>query len=98
MNAYLLEIDLPVVKTDDYLARLPEQREMIERLLQSGVISQFSLSADRTRAWLVVFAASQLDAENIVRKFPLYRYMTITFERLLFTSSSPIGAPVLIMN
>jgi muconolactone delta-isomerase len=89
---------LPYYKDEEFVALIPKQRDVIGKLLSTGVISSFSLNANRTKAWMTIFAANEEHAMQIVEKFPLSKFMTFEIFPLAVTDKAPAAAPPLVMN
>jgi len=98
MNAYMMEITMPYYKDEEFVTLIPRQRQMIGRLLQTGVISSFSLNFDRTKSWMTIFAENEEAAFRIVESFPMYKYMTFEIDQLIVTDRAPATAPTLVLN
>ena len=98
MTHFLADIALPAILTDEFVALIPEQRSLVDKLMLEGIILNYSLSLDRTQLW-VVFVADSVDAvENIVHSFPIASYVTYTVHPLAFHNSSALFLPKLSLN
>jgi hypothetical protein len=84
MNHFLIVIDLPGELSKEFLSLIPEQRRHVDILMGEGKLVQYSLAADRSRIWAIVFAESEAQAREIVGSFPLARFMRISVRELAF--------------
>jgi len=84
MNEYIVCIELPSQLTDDFLALIPAQRERVNELLSSGILTTYSLSLDRSRVWTTVTAESMEKVCETIDSFPLRSYMQVSIHPLAF--------------
>jgi len=81
--------DLPVVWPEGLSRAIPAQRILVHKLLAKGVIKSYSVSADRTKVWMVlVVDESQFAVDEIISSFPILPYVDYQWEPLLFTNDS----------
>lgn len=98
MNSYMIDIDLPEKLDAEYLNLIPEQKNFVTKLMQEGRISNYSLSFDRRKVWVVLTAQSAFEVKNTIRSFPIYRYIRYRVHNLLFHNSSLLNAPQFWLN
>lgn len=87
-HTYMIEFELPEVMTEEFMALIPQQRYLINQMLAEGTIKSYSLSLDRSRLWVILSAASELEAMEIVTTFPLNDFMTPNLSELMFHNSA----------
>jgi len=93
MNDYFLDIDLPHYFDQDFLSKIPNQRAFINRMMNKGVISSYSLSMDRTKLWVTVKAIDESEAKKLFQRFPLYDYMNGAIIPLMFHQGLNVAFP-----
>ena len=98
MKHFMMEIDLPSNPPSEFFMLIPEQRNQVLELMEDGVILSYGLSEDRTKLWVVMLANSVTEAHKLAEKFPLFKYMTISIQRLLFFNNSKHKLPELSLN
>jgi hypothetical protein len=98
MEMFMVEIEFPYYKDDEFMSLIPRQREQIGRLLQTGVLTSFSLNADRTKAWVVMAAQNEEAALSVLEQFPLYKYITFDLQSLIAFDRGAFSLPPLVMN
>lgn len=98
MEMYMIEIGFPYYKDEEFMALVPRQREQIGTLLQTGVLTSFSLNYDRTKAWVVMAAQNEAAAMNILEQFSLYKFMDVELQALLAFDRAAFSLPPLVMN
>ena len=88
MKQYMVDVDLPLEMSHEFMALIPRQRARINKLLQQGVIASYSLSSDRTRLWVTVNAVCDKDVEVVLKSFPLAKFIEWTIHELMFQQNS----------
>jgi len=90
---YLVDIQLPEELDDDFITRIPQQRMVVNKLMEKGIITTYALSADRTKLWIVIQSESPRMVKEILQKMPLYNYMEILIHELAFHESPSFLIP-----
>ncbi len=85
----MVTFDLPEVWTPNLAAVIPAQRLLINKLLAEGVVQSYSVSADRTKVWMVLTVDNdQYAVDEVISSFPILPYVDYSWEPLLFTNDS----------
>ncbi len=98
MNQFMAIITMPDFKDGDFLALIPEQRKCVDRLMEQGLITSYTLSEDRTKLWVTLNAESIDAAREAIDEFPLRRFMALVITGLTFHQTARAGMPALSMN
>jgi muconolactone delta-isomerase len=98
MNSFMIDIELPEVIEDDFMQLVPYQRATINKLMKRGIISNYSLSFDRRKLWVVMNAESVKDVKMNLASFPIYKYITFKIYSLLFHESNSMATPHFWLN
>jgi hypothetical protein len=98
LNFYMVEIDLPTVYTQEFFNLIPEQRDMINRLMQEGIVSTYSLNAERSKLWMTTVGATKEEVEAMLQLMPLYSYFVYTISQLAFHNNFVHKMPELSLN
>ncbi len=98
MTSYMVSITMPDHKDGEFLSLIPAQRQHVDRLMEKGVISSYTLSADRTRLWVTLSASSGDEAREITAEFPLRKFMALEVTELTFHHAAAPTLPALSMN
>lgn len=77
---------------------IPAQRLMVNDLLEQRVILNYSLDMDRRNLWVFMAAADLFEVNAIIKKFPIFKFVSIRIHELAFYDTAPIGLPDLILN
>lgn len=87
--AHMVTLELPRRWTLDFANLIPAQRRLINELLGEGVVTSYSVAADRTQVWMVVVVDDRPDAvEEVIDRFPIAPYIDYRYEPLLFTNDT----------
>lgn len=99
MTAYMFQFELPGVFTDEMAARIPDQREQVNKLFMEGRLLSYSVSQLRTALWCVVVAEDEQEAMEVVAGMPMHPYFTdVMCHPLLFHNTIPYSLPDISLN
>lgn len=98
MSQFMVEIELPVVMTEDFAKKIPAQRQKVNELMEQGTLISYALTSDRTKLWCVVKAESEIEVMTIVSEFPLIDYMSPTISELMFNNMVALRLPLFSLN
>ncbi len=98
MEMFMVEIVLPYYKDEEFMALIPRQREQIGTLLQTGIITSFSLNQERTKIWLVMAAQNEDAAQKVIEQLTMFKFMEIELQSLLAFDRAAFSLPPLVMN
>jgi muconolactone delta-isomerase len=98
MKQFMVEIELPDVLSEDFISLIPKQKRQVDSLMTEGKVYLYSLSFDRSRLWVGISAANEVEVWNILYTFPLIEYMNIDIHELAFHNTSKTGIFELSLN
>jgi muconolactone delta-isomerase len=98
MSQFMVEIQLPSLLTEEFVSKVPAQRQMVNDLMEQGTLMSYALTADRTKLWCVVKAESEIEVMSIVSEFPLIDYMSPTISELMFNNVVALRLPLFSLN
>jgi hypothetical protein len=98
MNSYMVDIDLPELLSNEFIKLIPKQRSFVKKMMSEGVISNYSLSFDRKKLWVVINADTPLEAKTIVESFPIYNHIKYKINSLLFHETNITSIPHMWLN
>jgi muconolactone delta-isomerase len=84
MNEYMIVIRFTSSFTEEFAALIPSQRIQINRLMEKGIITSYSLSSDRGTLWVTLLATSMEAVEITLRMMPLFKFMRYDIVELMF--------------
>jgi muconolactone delta-isomerase len=87
MNEYMIIIQFTAPFSKEFITLVPEQRAQINRLMEKGIITSYSLSTNRATLWITMFATSMEAVEITLRMMPLFKFMRYDIVELMFHNS-----------
>ncbi len=88
MAQFMVDIQLPADPDPEFFELIPHQRSHIDKLLEQGIVTGYSLSLDRLRLWITLNARTEQEAVDILTGFPMFGYFEPTIYPLMFHNSS----------
>ena len=98
MNQFLVEFDLPDTYTEYFIAKVPEQRATVHRMMREGKISNYALSLDRRKLWVFFTADDEQEVVSFINEFPLIDHMLPIVHPLMFHESIALQFPAMSLN
>lgn len=83
----MVEFEIHSVMTPEFMELIPAQRELVDELMAKGKIRCYSLSANRSRLWMVVIAHNDFEVLQIIGDMPLSDFMIPSISPLMFHHS-----------
>jgi hypothetical protein len=84
MNEYMIVIRFTTSWSEEFIKLIPNQRVQINHLMEKGIITSYSLSADRFTLWVTLLATSLEAVEKTLRMMPLFEFMSYDVVELMF--------------
>jgi hypothetical protein len=91
MYEYMIIVRFTRAFSEEFIALIPNHRSQINRLMEKGIITSYSLSADRGTLWVTLLATSLEAVEKTLRMMPLFKFMSYDIVELMF-HNSPVHA------
>lgn len=88
MKNYMVDIKLPDILSEEFLAAIPRQRAAVNKLMEEKVILSYSLAMDRSKLWTVVRAKTESDVFDVLSEFPLIGWMRFDIYELAFNENA----------
>lgn len=79
---------MPQELPDEFVSRIPQQREAVNLLLNEGKILNYALSLENSKLWAVFSVASEDELMEVVHRLPLTRYMKLRVSELTFYNAA----------
>ena len=98
LNEYMVKIDLPVEPDDEFVALIPAQQSHVEGLMRKGILTSYSLSADKSTLWITFLSFSEEAVAATIRHMPMSKYMQPAIMELLFHQMPTHSMPVFSWN
>jgi hypothetical protein len=98
MNHFFIEITLPDYFTEEFITKIPKQREIVDDWMQKGTILNYALALDRSKLWVAMVAESEQEVMDVLASFPLIDYMKPEIFPLAFYQGVAPGIPAFSLN
>jgi hypothetical protein len=98
MKTFMVEVRLPYEPPQEFFALIPAQRAMVVELLTKRKFLSYTLSADRSKVWIVMVALSEMDAKELLEQQPMNKYFSYTFTELMFHDMAGAMFPAVSLN
>jgi len=98
MKTFMVEVRLPFDPSQEFFSLIPSQRAMVIDLLMKRKFLSYTLSADRSKVWIVMVAETEPDARELLEKQPMDKYFTYTFTELMFHDMAGAMFPAVSLN
>jgi len=97
MEQYLVEIFLPEF-TEEFFELVPAQREYIDKCMSRGSIRSYSLSADRSKLWVIFTTKDEGEMMRALKRFPIIKWINYKTYPLMFHNSMEMMLPSISLN
>lgn len=98
LDTFQVHIKLPELFTKRFVSYIPEQRRIVNELLEKRVILNYALSMDRAHLWITIQAKNELVVMDILETFPIIKDVKVEIFELAFFDTAHLGMPEIIMN
>lgn len=98
LKPYFVEIILESSLSPEFMALIPSQRKVVNKLMDEGSIVSYSLALDRSKLWMVMDAENLEAVMNVLACFPLIKFMKPDIHELAFHDNVHSGFPHLSLN
>jgi len=95
---FMVEMFLPESLDMDFMRMIPAHRAYINELISKGTILSYSISADRSKGWIIFLADMAEEVLDIVQQFPIHQYITIEIHELFIHDGEAYRFPKLHYN
>lgn len=95
---YLVDIDLPVPFSDEFMSLVPAQRSQVNRLMSEGTITSYALSIESGKLWVSMIAESEENIKELLNTFPIFDHIFFTINKLTFQNSINFRIPQFSLN
>jgi muconolactone delta-isomerase len=95
---FLIEFDILEDPDANFFELIPQQREVINKMMSEGKILSYTLSQDRLKLWCIMTAHNEIEIMERIADFPLIDYMTPQIFPLMFHNSVFLAVPAFSKN
>lgn len=94
----MIDITLPLPFTDDFLSLVPQQRALVNKLMNEGIITDYALSLESGKLWVMLLAESVTKVNEIMDTFPIREHIKFEINKLTFHNSISFKLPNFSLN
>lgn len=98
MTIYMVEVQLPINPTKEFYSLIPSQRQIVAELMSQRKILNYTVSADRTRLWIVARGNNEQEVRDILSRQPMDKFFQYDFFELMFHESTGQVFPIVSLN
>lgn len=84
LTQYMVKFNLPENMTEEFFGLVPQQRLLVGELFAEGKLAAYTLSLEFGKLWAVVNADGIKEVVEILKLFPLTKYMEYKIYPLSF--------------
>lgn len=95
---YMVTIDLPVPFDNEFISLIPEQRQVINKLMLEKVISSYAVSVEDGKLWTTIMGESEEDVIEVIEQFPIIMHVEYSISRLAFHNVGSMALPQFSLN
>jgi len=95
---FLIDIKLLNSMHAEFFELIPEQRKVINELMNESIIISYSLALDRSNLWVIMETENEEEVYDVLSKFPLIQFMQPEVHELAFHDNIHSGFPNLSLN
>ena len=98
VSEYMVACELPEILTEELMALIPDQRQMVSKLFQTGVLTGYTLSLDRSQLWITMLGDNENKVMDVLAKMPVMPFLTVEIYPLAFHNAARVVLPALSLN
>jgi muconolactone delta-isomerase len=95
---YMVDFTLPPDLSEEFVSRIPRQRNAVNRLLSEGKVLNYALSLENSKLWAVFSVESEAELMELISDLPLTPYMKVRISELTFYNTAAAVSPMYSMN
>lgn len=98
ISEYMVVIELPLPFDNEFISRIPKQREVIDKLMSERIISSYAVSVEEGTLWTVILAESEDQVLNFLLEFPIIDLVEYKISKLAFHNNIGLTFPQFSLN
>lgn len=98
LKPYFIEIDLPSIKDERFMEKIPEHRQCVQEWITKGMIRSYNVSLAKDKLWIVMYGTDFNKVADAIARMPLAEYFTTRITELLFTENNTHHLPEFSLN
>ena len=98
VSEYMVSCDLPEIISEELMSLIPEQRQLVNKLFQTGVLTGYTLSLDRSKLWITMLGDDEDKVMDVLAKMPVMPFLRVEIYPLAFHNAARVVLPALSLN
>jgi muconolactone delta-isomerase len=78
----MVDFSMPERLTDEFIERVPRQRQLINRYMKNKKLLSYALSLESCRMWAIFRVSSELELMQLIAELPLTPLMEVNISTL----------------
>ncbi|MBK8551452.1 MAG: hypothetical protein IPL53_10495 [Ignavibacteria bacterium] len=95
---YMVEVNLPLPFNKEFISLIPNQREVVNKLMSERIISSYAVSLEDGKLWTTIFAESVDEVTDILMEFPIINHIDYKISKLVFHNNVSLTLPQFSLN
>lgn len=85
---YMVDFTMPSRLTDDFLERVPRQRQVINYFMKKKKLHTYALSLESRRMWAIFSVNSEIELMKLISELPLTPLMDVNISPLTILNTT----------
>ena len=94
----MVDFTLPSEYSEEFISKIPLQRNAVNRLLSEGKVVNYALSLETSKLWAVFAVESEAELMELISELPLSKYMKVRISELTFFQAANPFTPAFSVN
>ncbi len=95
---YMVDIDLPIPFSQEFISLVPKQRALINNLMTEKIITSYAVSIEDGKLWTTMLAESEDEVIDTLITFPIIDLVEYKISKLAFHNIVSTIAPQFSLN
>ena len=79
---FMVDFTMPDRLSDDFIARVPHQRQLINRYMKNKKLLSYALSLESQKMWAIFRVSSEFELMELLADLPLTSFMELNISSL----------------
>jgi muconolactone delta-isomerase len=92
------QVSIKFTMDDEFMTHLPQHRQIINNLIEKGIIDHYVVSMQSMSAWITFTADSRAAVKNFLASSPLSQYWNYVIDELFVIDGYQYRLPAVQLN
>lgn len=94
----MVEIILPEIQDEHFFNLIPAHRQLINDMIERGVIQQYTINAARTKGWILFNCKNKNEVIHVLQKMPIFSLIKIKIHEIMIADGELYRLPKMNLN